>query len=438
MKLSQFKMEKAPMENKQENSPAISAPDPSDQTPGGKRKWAIVLVCLAVVAAGALVAFVLVASAPKAKRRPPAKITPLVRVQKVYPQPQTVVIQAMGTVVPARELNFKSRVAGEIVSLHPEFTQGGIVHQGETLAQIDPVDYRLLVAQKQSAVADASYNLKLELGRQEVARREWTLLNGDNATQEADAELALRKPHLEKARSELVAAEAELAAAKLQLARTQIKAPFNAVVRDTHVERGSQVAAQESLATLAGVDQYWVKVAVPVHRLPWVAIPGNHAQIGAPVEVTYQGGATRKGRVVKLLSDLESEGRMARLIIAVEDPLGLKAPDASKPALLIGEYVRVAIQGRQIESAYRIPREALRDNTHVWVADQQNKLAIRSVETLWRDTRTVLLQQGLQPGDRVIVSDLATPVDGMDLQVENKDAESIKPASVSPETLKQD
>jgi RND family efflux transporter MFP subunit len=419
------------METNQAPTTAQNASDPSDPTSDdGKAKF-IALICLAVVAAGALVAFLLAISAPKAVKRAPAKIATLVRVQTVYPQTQSVVIHAMGTVQPARELTLKSRVAGEIIAVHPEFTAGGILRKGEQIAQIDDVDYHLIVAQKQSAVADASYALKLELGRQDVARREWALLKGDNPATEADTELVLRKPHLEKARSDLVAAQAELEAANLQLARTKIRAPFNAIIRATSVERGSQVAAQESLATLAGTDQYWVQVSVPVDRLHWISVADNHTQPGARADITYQGGAVRNGRVVKLLSDLEAQGRMARLIIAVQDPLGLKAPSVSQPAMLIGEYVRVAIQGSQIESAYRIPREALRDNTHVWVADKAGKLTIRIVETLWRDTQTVILKQGLQPGDQVVVSDLATPVEGMAVQVENNGSDPIKPASTT-------
>lgn len=418
------------MKTKQASTTVKSASDPARQTSEeGKTKLMMAIACLAIVAVGALVANWFTSSAPEARKRPPVKIVPLVRVQKVHPQTQTVVVNAMGTVIPAQELILKSRVAGEIVTLHPEFTEGGVFRKGQIVVQIDDLDYQLIVAQKRSAVADASFNLKLELGRQDVAQREWSLLNGDNPTPEADAELALRKPHLDKARSDLEAAQAELEAANLQLARTKIRAPFNAVVRSTDVAYGSMVAAQEPLATLAGTDQYWVQVSVPVDRLPWIAVPENRTQAGANVQVRYQGDAKRDGRVEKLLSDLEEKGRMARLVIAVGDPLGLHKSADAQPAMLIGEYVRVAIQGRDITSAYRIPREALRDNTYVWVADSENHLAIRKVEILWRDTETVVLKKGLQPADRVVVSDLATPIAGMAVQVENNGPDPIKPAS---------
>jgi RND family efflux transporter MFP subunit len=398
---------------------------------GAKKTILIVLLCLAVIAAGVAVSAYLVRTQPKATKRPPVKMKPLVNVITVDPGPRTVVVQAMGTVVPAKELTLRSRVAGEIIAIHPEFIEGGLVKKGEQILQIDDVDYRLIVAQKQSAVADARYELKLEMGRQDIAKREWALLNGDNPTPEADAELALRKPHLEKAQSDLTAAEAELQAARLQLARTRLYAPFNAIVRSTHVQKGSQVSAQESLATLVNTDYYWIQASVPIDQLRWIEIPGQENQSGAEVRIQYHGGATRSGRVIKLLSDLENQGRMARLVISTEDPLGLQNRKADHPAMLIGEYVQIEIQGRRIDSAYRIPRTALRDQSHVWVAGKDGTLEIRNVRVMWRDTQTVLLQDGLQPGERVIISDLATPVDGMAIEVES-DQPDIQPALTAP------
>ncbi len=386
---------------------------------GGNATWVIVLACLVVIGLGAFAYVKLVTSAPSAKKRPPVKITPLVQVQEIFPETRKVAVKAMGTVIPAKELTLRSRVSGEIVEIHPDFTEGGILNKGEEVVRIDDLDYELIAAQKRSAVADADYQLKLELGRQDVAQREWKLLNGDNPAPEADAELALRKPHLEKARSDLTAANAELTAARLQLARTRIKAPFNSIIRKTHVERGSQVAVQENLATLVGIDEYWVQVSVPVDRLKWIDIPGDHRHQGALASITYHGDAVRTGRVVKLLSDLEAEGRMARLVVSIQDPLGLMKKESGKPALLIGEYVRVEIQGSEIKDAFRIPRTALRDDTHIWLADGEGRLDIRQIRTLWRDSETVLVRDGLKPGDRLIVSDLAAPVPGMAVNVDN-------------------
>jgi RND family efflux transporter MFP subunit len=398
---------------------------------GGVSPWIIAIACFVVIAIGAAGYMVMVKSTPKPNKRPPAKIVPLVTVQKIYPQTRRVAIKAMGTVIPAKELILKSRVAGEIVQTHPEFIEGGIIRKGEQLLQIDELDYQLIAAQKESAVADASYALKLELGRQDVARREWNLLNGNNPVPEADAELALRKPHLEKARSDLAAAKAELEAAKLQLARTKIVAPFNAVIRSLHVQQGAMIANQENLATLVGTDDYWIQASIPVDRLKWIDIPDHHRKTGAEARITYHGNEVRKGTVVKLLSDLEEQGRMARVVVTVKDPLGMQ-PSAQKfPAMLIGEYVRVEIQGHQIEDVYRIPRSALRDNADIWLVDGGGKLDIRKVRTLWRDDQAVLIKDNLVPGAQLIVSNLATPVPGMPVKVDTKSKAPMASASTA-------
>ena len=119
---------------------------------------------------------------------------------------------------------------------------------------------------------------------------------------------------------------------------------------------------------------------------------------------------------------------MARLVIAIDDPLSLKTSARGLPAMIIGEYVRVAIQGRKIDGAFSLPRTALRDNTYVWVAGKDDRLEIREVRPIWRDLHTVLLKEGLRPGDRVVVSDLATPVPGMAIEVQKNGPEPIKPA----------
>jgi RND family efflux transporter MFP subunit len=406
-------------------------PHQPDAPPGGRKRRAVVmLMSLAVIAVAVVIAVVLVFTKPKAgKRHPHAKMNPLVNVISVRPETHTVTVQVMGTVVPAKELILKPRVTGEIVRMHPEFTKGGLLEKGEELLRIDDLDYRLVVAQKNSAVADARYALKLEMGRQEIARREWQLLSDDNPEAAGDAELALRKPHLEKAQSDLVAAEAELEAARLQLARTRIVAPFNAIVREISVQQGSQVTPQENIATLVNTDTYWIQASIPVNQLQWIDIPGRDATMGSDVVVRYQEDATRTGQVIKLLSDLEKQGRMARLVIRIADPLSLASPGTQPPAMLIGEYVQIDIRGRRVADTYRIPREALREHSRVWIIAKDNTLEIREVIVAWRDTQSVIVKQGLQPDERVVISDLAAPVKGMAVDIDSIGEPLIRPAS---------
>jgi hypothetical protein len=109
---------------------------------------------------------------------------------------------------------------------------------------------------------------------------------------------------------------------------------------------------------------------------------------------------------------------MARLLIEVDDPLDLRIKKKKRPMLLLGEYVRVLIEGEELHDVYRIPRSALHNDSEVWIVDEESRLAIRPVETIWRDEDSVLLQDGFKQGERLVVSGLAAPVAGMAVRIE--------------------
>jgi hypothetical protein len=118
------------------------------------------------------------------------------------------------------------------------------------------------------------------------------------------------------------------------------------------------------------------------------------------------------------MGDLATEGRMARILVEVADPLGLNASNQDRTPLLIGEYVRVKILGRKLNNVFQIPRTALKDNSSIWIVSENQTLEIRKVRPVWRDADVVLLQDGLTPGEQLIVSDLPAPVEGMAVRVE--------------------
>ncbi|MBN2396934.1 MAG: efflux RND transporter periplasmic adaptor subunit [Deltaproteobacteria bacterium] len=389
----------------------------------GRTSLKIVLP-LAVLIVAVVVALYLESTAPKARRTPPVREAPLVEVLTVRHSSERVTVPAMGTVIPAREITLKSQIAGDVVKVNPRFTEGGRLKAGEEILGIDDRDYRLAVAEQRSAVVNAEYALKLEMGRQDVAKREWELLNKTSPQKSLDSELALRKPHLEKAQADLEAARAALKQAELDLARTAVRAPFSCIVRTKNVDLGSHVSSQDQLAELVGTDQYRVRASVPVDRLKWLSFPKGGNDQGSKVRILY-GNTTRherKGTVARLLSDLEEEGRMARILIAVDDPLDLKSPENTRPPLLIGEYVRVEIEGPVLDGVVVLSRSALRDGRSVWVAGDDDTLDMRAVDIAWKGETTVLVRNDLSDGERIITTGLSAPVQGMKIMV-NKPAE---------------
>jgi hypothetical protein len=83
----------------------------------------------------------------------------------------------------------------------------------------------------------------------------------------------------------------------------------------------------------------------------------------------------------------------------------------------MGVFVEAEIEGRQIDSVYRLPRMALRDQEYVLVVDSDSRLRRREVEVLRTDYETVLISDGLSPGDKVCVSPVEVFVDGLSVRV---------------------
>ena len=383
-------------------------------SPRGFSKGLALALPVTVIAAGFFIAFALVETAPKAERKAPEPQALLVDAVEITLRDVRVRVQGMGPVTPAREVEVRAQVGGEIVELSDELIPGGLFREDDPLLRIEPKDYELVVRQRRSEVAEAERDLKLELGQQEVARREYELL-GEVITDE-DRELVLRRPQLASARLRLAAAEAALEDAELDLARTAVKAPFNAFVRDKHVDVGEIVATTTPLVTLVGTDEFWVEISLPVDDLRWLEIPRRGDARGSPVEIHATGGK-RKGHVARLAGDLEPEGRMARIIVSVSDPMALDPGREDEPGLLIGAYVRAEILGKRIEQVAPLARGLVREGGVVWVIDENETLEIRPVDIVYRGREQVIVAGGLQEGDRVISTDLPAAVAGMPLRL---------------------
>lgn len=388
------------------------------------------LLVLIILAGGGGISFYWLTHKPTAQRRPPQTQARLVEVSRVRSGTQKVVVKAMGTVVPTRRIQLASRVSGEIVEVSPDFVPGGHFKANQRMLQIEPKDYQLAVQQFTSNLAKAQCDLKVEMGQQSVAQREYELLGQD--VQEEDKELLLRQPQLAMVQAAVTAAQASLEQAQLDLKRTNVMAPFNAIVQSRNVDLGSQVNVSTELASLVDTDKYWIQVSVPVDELRWITIPDRSDDKGSLVRVYYESAwgpdALRMGTVERLMTDLEPQGRMARLLVAVADPLELNSDSQNHHSLILESYVRVKIQGPDLEDVVRIPRAALRDGNRVWVMKPDNTLDIRNVTIIWGGSDHVCVTDGPADGDLLVISDLAAPVQGMALRT----ADSFKQHLTQP------
>lgn len=410
-------------------------PEETENRPG-KRRWLAILVPIALALAGVLVAlyFVRTQEAPEREDRPAPGA--LVEVQEVRTRPIRSDVTGQGTVTAERVLEVAPEVGGRLAWVNPDLTPGGILRAGEPLFRIEARAYELAVQQQKSALAQARTELRLEQSRGRVAQRELELFEEDfELSSEADPSLVTREPQRQAARVAVESARAALERARLDLARTEFKAPWDAYVRQETADVGDLVSPQQPLATLVGIDSFWVEVTVPTDRIGDIAVPGINAEEGSPASIIHEIGdrqVTRDGRVVRLLGDLEERGRMARVLVRIEDPFGAAVADeggqkndegagdaeySDEPPLLAGSYVTVEMQGRRTVPLVEVPREAVRGRDQVWVRTDAGTLAIREVEIAQRSEDAVFVSAGLEAGEEVVVTPIARPVEGMRLRL---------------------
>lgn len=298
------------------------------------------------------------------------------------------------------------------------------MQEGTTLLQIDPSDYKNALQQRKSELRQAEADLKLEMGRQNVARQDYQLLE-DSLSRENRA-LVLREPQLNAARSQVESARAAVDQAELNLRRTSIRAPFDAHIVSRSVNVGSQVAPGDELGRLVGFDEYWVEATVPVSKLPWLRFPNGNGR-GSTVHIVnrtaWDDGVSREGYLYRLVGALEDETRMARVLISVPDPHG-RAEDTTGPRLILGSYVEVLMDGKVLNDVVRLNRDYVRDDETVWVMADRT-LEIRDVDVAVRDAKYAYIRSGLEDGDRVVTTNLSTVSDGAPLRLRGSESESL-------------
>jgi multidrug efflux pump subunit AcrA (membrane-fusion protein) len=129
-----------------------------------------------------------------------------------------------------------------------------------------------------------------------------------------------------------------------------------------------------------------------------------------------------EGEIVRTEGALDPATRNVVAVARVEDPYGLHAESAPHTPLAPGLFVRAEILGRQVDEVFALPSSAYRPGVGLLVVDDDDRLRIRDVEVLRRDARRVFVTKGIAAGERVVVSAVESPIDGMEMRVDEQDA----------------
>lgn len=381
--------------NERKNKPAI-------------QRWGSVLLVVGALAAGWWLYRTGPVATPEEEKRPPK----IVKTATVRPATYRIDVTANGSVVPARRVRIEPQVSGHVVRHHADLIPGAFLKQGAELYAIDSKLIELELQENQAEIDHGQAKLNEDRRKLDEGKR----LAADELI--AATELASLEATVRMQEAELVRLQARHARNQELLERHIVRAPFNALVLDETVEIGQRVDPGQANVTLVGTDEFWVQTSLPTDQLEHVRLPSDK-QPGAKATVlldTGNGHSVRySGEVIQRLGDLTEEGRMARILVRVKDPLGIEQGAREMP-LLLGSYVEVAIDAGELKNVLAVDRAALREGHRVWVVNAKNRLEIREVTVRWRKGETVYVDNVMKPGEALIVSNLRVALPDMEVQ----------------------
>jgi multidrug resistance efflux pump len=428
------------------------------------------------ILAAAVVAFMALGGPKPPPRKPveaPAAVP--VRTAAVTAGEGSIEIEADGVVVPLREVTLAAEVSGRVLRKSDACNEGQVVTRGAILFEIDPRDYELDVERLGREVQQARLAIEeideeivqnttaVDLARRQVdlARREVTRLDTlkagriitesehDRAVREelnASNNLSLQegqKRVLVKRRQRLIEAESLastlLEKAKLDLSRTRIAAPADGMVIEDKVEQDSFVAKGTPLVVIEDTSAAEVKTSLRMDEVARVwgggkarAAGGGHEVPEVPAKVVFS-IADRRYEWDGVLSRQEGRGldektRTLPCRVRVSAPTQVRALDrygaplpqlpADAPrTLLRGMFVEVWLRVESPRPLVSVPQEAVRPSGDLFVLRDGRLVILRPRPFHVAAGRIVfdLEESGLLESDRVVVSQIVSPREGMEL-----------------------
>ena len=350
----------------------------------------------------------LMATAPVLEPSSVEKLATTVRVVEIQPKSVQLKVNSQGSVMPSTESQLIPEVSGKVSWMSPNLVAGGYFDDQEILIRVDDTDYKTKLDRAQANLTRA----EAEQQHNEFEYRRMQSLVKRNLVSRSQLENSLRAYRV--AEASLQDATANFNHAEQDLARTQIRAPFAGLVRSENVDIGQFVSRGSPIATIYAGNQAEVRLPIADRQLAFLNIPvsirGEIPQEFQP-EVTltaqYAGQTLEwKGNIVRSEAEIDVSSRMVQLVARVES--------ASNPVpLSIGLFVSAEIQGLAAKNVVVLPREALRNDNQVLVVDDENRLRFRKIETLRLYQDDLLVQAGLEAGERVCISPLQTAIEGM-------------------------
>lgn len=328
---------------------------------------------------------------------------PGVPVAEVIVRPVTPFVELTGSLTAVKRVELRPRVAGYLQAV--SVPEGSVVEAGSELFRIDPRVFqarvnaeraRLREAEAASMLAQTEYTRTQRLFTQKVVARERL----DNAT----ASLNMGKAQVD-------AAKAALDAALLDMSFTRVTAPIGGRVGQVLVTVGNYVASGVTpLTTIVSINPLHVYFDVDERTYLQSLAAGRvnassdgsqaaKVMVALPTDKTY----SRQGRVDFLSNAADRGTGTVRIRAVVDNPDGHLMP---------GLFARVKLETGVSQSRVLISDQSIgtdQGRRYVLVVGKDDKTEYRPVETGPMVEGLRVIEQGLQPGERIVVKGLVRP-----------------------------
>lgn len=319
-----------------------------------------------------------------------AQPTPAVLVQPAELKEMTAQRDFLGRVQALDKVELRARVDGFLEKR--AFQEGGVVKEGQVLFQIDKAPFQADVEQRQADLAAASAVLKnaeVQLSRAEE-------LVGKQAV--AQATLDQRAADEGRARADVMKAEAALRRARINLSWTDVTAPFEGRIGPSQFSVGDVVGPTAGpLATLVRTDP--INVTFPVTQRELLQARGARSMDQYKVRLILADRSLYPEAGVLELVDVEANQGT--------DSVTLRARVPNPRGILIdGMSVSVRLEFGEPQKMLVIPFNAIaidQQGSFVLSVGADNKVARRNVKLGAQTGGLVVVDSGLNAGDRVIV-----------------------------------
>lgn len=352
----------------------------------------------------------------KTAKAPPQPPPPEVTVLKVSTAPVTVFDDYAAQTEAVQSVEIRSRVGG--ILQRQAYKEGTTVKKGDLLFLIDQEPYASALAQATAILGQAQASWLNS--RQNLARLRPLLAVQAISQQDLDAAVARERADA----ASVEAAKAQVKQAQLNLGYTTIRAPRDGLISKALIKPGGLVNASATLlTTLYSVDPIYVAFTISEQKLTEL-----QKQYNLRDPNMLQAPAIK----LKLIdgSDYRYSGKLDFLDAAVDPrngtlPVRLVVPNP-EGALRHGQFVRAIVPAREIPNAVLVPQKAVQElqgKHSVFVVGPDNKAIYRDITVGARIGNNWVVEQGLRPGELVIVEGISKVKPGV----------TVKPAPAGQE-----